>query len=417
MTLPTDAPPSLADDLRSPLASIAANLQSVRRGAADRLDGPQRRSLEEALRLCQRAAALTHQIDDRGDQGPACSRPPAIGRIKIDVTALRGAVVEGLHESVANRLRWDVDAVDVHADPVWLARTLVAAITALQSGDPGDRMAGDFVITSVDQPDRGVTLWRVSGPGRATASDRTAMVAAARAAAAGMSDLAVDRDRSMTFTTPRHNHFAIAAAFARWRLSRIGQPRRPRPAGLIQDVTDDSEIVVATGWQPRRADRVAIGSVAAGAACHRQSLERFDRALSQSVTVWEWILRIDARTWVWALDSDHRLIVPRLHDLRGTTDRSIEGLRVTWSDPAIVPVQPRRLETRLIDLIAARSLAGSAMELSVDLNRVRAGTEPIRSSDVAARRLEDELRRLAGRMRRQTGRLRLENRQLRPPGG
>ncbi len=424
--LPTDAPPGLAADLRSPLAGIAASLEWVRHQAADRLDNPQRRSLEEALRLCQRAAALTHQIDD--GLGPASTRPQtlAIRRVRIDARTLRGAVVEGLSVSLAQRLRWNLGQIDAHADPVWLARTLVRIIGAMQSAEPGNPRTGEIVIEAVDQPEQMVTRWRVSRPEPAApggpamiAAGGPAMAAAAEAAAAGMSDLVIDRDGSVTFITPNHHHFAIAAAYARWRLIGLGQSQRPRVAGLSSTATTTPEVLMSTGSRPRRPDRVAIGSLIAGAACHRRTLERLDRALSQSATVWEWIIRVDTRTWVWALDADHRLISSRLRELREVTDRPIEGLRVTWSEPAIVPVRPRSLETRLIDLIAARSLAGDlggpAMGLSIDPNRVRAGTEPIRSSDVAGRRLEAELRRMAGRMRQQTGRLRERNRQLRPP--
>jgi hypothetical protein len=148
----------------------------------------------------------------------------------------------------------------------------------------------------------------------------------------------------------------------------------------------------------------------------RQSADQFDVLLQNQLRMFDLAYRVDDRRWVWVFDANAELIVEQIEAIADAASQRINGLRLNWSDPQILPLDRRHNTAILCDLLIRESLASrspTSLQLA-DHNHVRLGTAPIAPSQVAATRLDEELRRLSERFKAQNQALRRQVKNLRP---
>jgi len=92
----------------------------------------------------------------------------------------------------------------------------------------------------------------------------------------------------------------------------------------------------------------------------------------------------------------------------------IVGARLRWSGPQIIPVDGRKMLSRVSDLLVRETLSSLTDSRYFEPDAVRMGTAPIPVSPIATARLDEELRRNSLRLKKQTSTLRRHARQMRP---
>jgi hypothetical protein len=165
---------------------------------------------------------------------------------------------------------------------------------------------------------------------------------------------------------------------------------------------------------PRCEDRIAAGILSVGAAVSREAADQFDELFQSQAQMFDFVYRVDTRRWVWVFDTDGHGVQDRIDSIIDAVAARIPEVRMSWSEPQMIPIDARRTYARLSDLLVRETLSASTSSRILDNNEVRLGTAPIVHSDVAATRLEDELRRLTGQMQSQTKRLQQQAKNLRP---
>jgi hypothetical protein len=201
---------------------------------------------------------------------------------------------------------------------------------------------------------------------------------------------------------PQQNHKAASPSSMR-------TPRRMRldPPSVEIDVSHEASA-------PRCEDRLAAGTVTVGAAVSREAADAFDQLLQSQLQMFDFVYRVNTRRWVWAFDVDTHGVQDRIDSIVDAVAASIPSVRMSWSDPQMIPVDGRRTNSRLSDLLVRETLSASVSTHVQDKNEVRLGTAPIVQSDVAADRLDAELRRLTSKLQSQTTRLQQQAKNLRP---
>lgn len=230
----------------------------------------------------------------------------------------------------------------------------------------------------------------------------------------------------VSFSTPAAGPRSIAGAWSRWRVAARVATRGPlRKPGLRSDELPGRQLDLASeagyrvrldppsieieiagdSGKPRCDDRFAAGSVVLGAAVSRANADAFNNLFQAQMQMFELAYRTDVRRWVWIFDVDTHDADGRIAMINELANSQIGGVRMAWSTPQIIPVDPRRTQIRLSDLMVRESLAASSSSPATDHNEVRLGTSPIVPSDIATLRLDAELRRLGHHMRGQTARM------------
>jgi hypothetical protein len=241
----------------------------------------------------------------------------------------------------------------------------------------------------------------------------------------------------VSFQTPAMGPRSVAAAWSRWRVAARVADRGPlqkpaRRSGVtignasIRQMNGDAKIrldppsvaidLTHPSGTPRCDDRVAAGTVTLGAAVSRQAAEDFDRLLQSQLQLFELAYQTDTRRWVWLFDVDAHGAKHRIAMIGDSANETINGVRMAWSTPQMIPIDDRRTISRLSDLLVRESLAASTSSRVADQDAVRLGSNPIVHSEAAAVRLDAELRRLSDQMKGQSARLRQQARSLRPRG-
>ncbi|MGI9472213.1 MAG: hypothetical protein ACR2NZ_11800, partial [Rubripirellula sp.] len=231
----------------------------------------------------------------------------------------------------------------------------------------------------------------------------------------------------VSFETASAGPGSIANAWSRWRVGQRGPLQSPqhREQGEMRDDSNRSQMLrldppvvkvelAHEATVPRSENRIAAGVVALGVTVPRDLADQFDRLFHDQLQMFDFAYRVDTRRWVWAFDVDAHGVQDRVDSISDTMMSRIQGMRMNWSNPQMIPVDARRTHTRLSDLLIRESLSAFTVTRPSDSDAVRLGTAPISPSTIAASRLDQELRRLTGQLKSQTRVLREQAKNLRP---
>jgi len=460
-------------DLRSPLSSIAATIEVLLSGELGDVNSIQQKTLAGALHQCQYINTLIRQWVHADHLR---SGLPRVCRRSICRGAIRQDVIEAIAPVLQRRgieLLWDGVEEGMNAlygDPVVLQRLLVNLIV---NAEKVTREGGTLLVRVEEDFDHGVARWSVidTGPGISSAmlnqlagaegnGESAADVVAESSRSSGgtglglmisrqlatllLSTLSIRSQRGqgteVSFETPLDQPAAIATSYARLREKLKGprlvpthventvadplqpdaeQPRQTdvlSPEGLASDKRFSPDGRIELGWLgpgPRRADRVVIGQVTVDRQAGGDEIEQLDVVLQETLTPFELAVRTARRTWLLVLDADHHSVAARTNQLRAAVERQLPIPSLQFGETAIVPVRRRTLQSLLVDRMTTARLAGLSTT-HTDQDTVRLGTDPLKSSPIAATRLDEELRRLSQRMRSQAQRLSRQAAALRP---
>ena len=273
----------------------------------------------------------------------------------------------------------------------------------------------------------------------------------------------------VAFETPTAGASSVAECWARWRVAYRQARDRPRPSGLKPAEADwpstracdglrlDRPAVAeasdfaggpdqgdgsgsATGRRPanseatrHRIDRPAVtvqleheavfprveqqavaGTVTVGATLPVSTADQFDSLLQSQQRLFDLVYRVDTRTWVWIFDTDHDAVSTRIEAITEWAQREIQNVRLTWSQPRVVPIDDCRTVRRISDLLVRQSLSASTVSTAGSQDEVRLGTTPLEQSPVASSRLDAEMSRLIARFSQQASVLQQQAVNLRP---
>ena len=440
-----------AHDLRSPLTTIRESIRLVRDGEFGQINPEQREYLSAALEQCDCVDQLVGEMVqlDRLKSGS-----PQVHRQSVSVVTVRDAVNETLRPWVIPRgiqILWD-GADDpnrlVFADATMLRRLLVNLVTnAIRATQDGEVIlvrlerihGGDAVRWSVI--DQGVGIGasdlhtiaeqKVSFAG----SEGLGLIICRQLAALQFSALHI-RSRlhagtEVAFETPAAGASSIAECWARWRVSYRQARQRPRPSGSNPSEAawvpstrtgdglrvDRPAVTVQLGHEavfPRVEQQSVAGTVTVGATLPVSTADQFDVLLQSQQCLFDLIYRVDTRTWVWIFDTDHDAVGARIEAITERAQQAIENLRLTWSQPRIVPIDDCRTVQRVSDLLVRQSLSASTVSTALSQDEVRLGTTPLEPSPVASSRLDAEMSRLIARFSQQARLLQQQAVNLRP---
>jgi hypothetical protein len=229
---------------------------------------------------------------------------------------------------------------------------------------------------------------------------------------------------AVSFETAAAGPRSVAQAWARWRVAYRGPlqtpQRRDQAAREPNDRTirlDPPSVLIELSHEatkPRCVDRFSAGIVSLGATVSRQAAGKFDELFQAQIQMFDFAYRVDTRRWVWGFDTDVHGVQDRIDSIADALAARIPNVRMSWSEPQMIPIDARRTHPRLSDLLIRETLSASATNHVLDGNEVRLGTAPLAPSDVAAGRLDEELRRLTGQFGSQTTKLQQQAQSLRP---
>ena len=222
---------------------------------------------------------------------------------------------------------------------------------------------------------------------------------------------------------------AVAESWAQWRISQRSPLRKPisrtqkvsqltgkiRPARHVR--VDAPTIVVelqCEGKKPFVQDRLSAGTVTLGATTPRATAEAFDELLQGQLRMFDFVYRVDTRQWVWLFDANVQQSEDRIDRISDLAKRKIDAVRLSWSDPQIIPLDSRRTASRLTDVLVRQSLSSSSDAIIQSVDAVRLGSEPIQSTPDVESRLDAELARLATRLSNQHRHLDSQAKRMRP---
>ncbi|QDT03130.1 Autoinducer 2 sensor kinase/phosphatase LuxQ [Rubripirellula lacrimiformis] len=437
-----------AHDLRSPLTAVREAIRLVHDGDLGAISIDQRGCLAAAIDQCN---CIDQMVGEMVQLERLRSGMPRANRSWIDVAEVRRVVDDTLQPWAVPRnidVLWDAAenaGAIVFADASILRRLIVNLVTnAIRASRDGSTVLIRLQRSRGDE----MLLWSVVDQGAGISERDIRQIADRQVSLSGGEGLGLTICRQLaavhfsslklrsrlgygtevSFQTPALGPRSVAGAWARWRVEARGELHQPsqhhhRADGMQADDAvervrlDPPSVAVEisqTTAHPRCEDRMAAGTVTLGAAVSRQAADAFDQCLQSQLQLFELVYRVDSRRWVWVFDTDAHSVDARIALVSDHAKSQVDGIRMAWSAPQMIPVDARRTEARLSDLMVRETLAASASARGVDQNDVRLGAAPIVHSEAAAARLDAELRRLSDQMRGQTLRLRQQARNLRP---
>ncbi|MGB7324288.1 MAG: HAMP domain-containing sensor histidine kinase [Rubripirellula sp.] len=442
-----------AHDLRSPLSSVRESIQLIHNGDLGSINEEQRGYLSSAIDQCNCIDQMVGemvQLERLRTGTPRALRgwtPVANIRRQVDDAIRSWAVPRGID------VLWDSadnDDAAIFADEAMIRRLVVnLATNAIRASREGSSVLIRLMRTDSDE----MIQWSVIDQGAGISERDIYRIADRQVSFDGGEGLGLSICRQLSavhfsslhirsrlgegtevsFSTPAMGPRSVAGAWSRWRVAarvaergplqkpghrRLSQSSARKLADTENRVRLDPpsvaiEITSETA-KPRCEDRIAAGVVTLGAAVSRENADAFDRLLQTQMQMFELAYRTDTRRWVWVFDVDAHGVDDRIAMINDMATNQIGGVRMAWTPPQMIPVDERRTESRLSDLMVRESLAASKSSTVTDQNEVRLGSSPLVHSDAAAARLDAELRRLSSQMRSQTSRLRQQARNLRP---
>ena len=167
------------------------------------------------------------------------------------------------------------------------------------------------------------------------------------------------------------------------------------------------------GTRPQFVDRISAGIVTLGAATTMEMANSFDVILQNESRMFDLVYRVDARQWVWVFDADVRHAEGRIDTIGDKAARKVPGIRLSWSDPQVIPLDRRRTASRLSDLLVRQSLVTTKANVT-QTDEVRLGKKRIGESEIATQRLDVEMERLRARLSTRSTSLQKQSTRLRP---
>ena len=442
-----------AHDLRSPLTAVRESIRLVRDGDLGPVNDDQQGCLESAIDQC---GCMEQMVGEMVQLERLRTGMPRVHRQWVSVEQVRRLVDESLRPWAEPRnlnVLWDGaddPSLNVYADPAMLRRLVVnLATNAIRAS-----AEGGFVLIRLARIRHGEAIrWSVVDRGRGISEDEMRNVSDRAVSYAGGEGLGLSISRQLaalqfsslkmrsrlgkgtevTFETAAAGPRSVASLWTRWRLSfqsstdaassiRPAQSPPRETTAEIRDPKGERHIrldppVVAVSLRheattPRSDERVAVGVVSLGATVSRAASEQFDKQLQSQLQMFDLVYRTEQRRWVWCLDADD--IDQRIDLITDVIHSQIPGIRMTWSDPQMVPLDDRRTGWRLCDLMVREALAASNNMQGFEADDVRPGTPPLSPSAKASTRLDAELARLTSDLRSQTDKLLHQARNLRP---
>ncbi len=445
-----------AHDLRSPLTTIRESVRLVHDGELGPINAQQQHYLAAAVDQCN---CLEQLVGELVQLERLRTGLPRAHRRWISVASVRDAISETLRPWAlprAIRILWDgADDPDVKifADPSMIRRLVVNLV----SNAIRVTAEGESVLIRIEPTRNGSTLrWTVvdQGPGISSANlkeitersvslgggEGLGLTICRQLSALHFSNLRIESrvgtGTAVSFETATGGPGSVAESWTRWRVGQRGALQRPvrrdpvRRDPVRRDIVSGPETKVrlprqmridnpasvielaCEGSEPEFDNRIAAGSVRLGAAMPGPAAEAFDLALQTDLRMFDLVYRIDARNWIWVFDADVRAAEQRMNEIEKSARQQIDNLRLSWSEPQVIGLDPQRTASRLSDLLVRHTL--SSAKTPVPENPEVVWEAPVPQSPVATERLEEELRRLSQRLNLQSQQIVQQAARIRP---
>ena len=428
-----------AHDLRSPLTTVRESIRLVQQGEMGELNDDQETMLAAAIDQCD---CMSQMIREMVQLERLRTGAPRADRRWISLDQVRSTVDETLRPWTVPRnidLLWDIvtdSSARVYADVSMIRRLIVnLVVNAIRVSHEGQCV----LIRMVRSRDNEMIECGVvdQGPGMSAAelrdlsSDRGLASASGEGlglticrqlAAVHFSSLKL-RSRpgdgtEVSFLLPASGPHAVATAWVNWRMALQDVRTKPKRVFTHGDSRAAESVVTTvelnhTASKPRYADCLSSAIVTLGAAVSREATQAFETTLQNRLQMFELAYKIDQRRWVVMMDADIEAAATKISDISDLMNETNGGVRTSWTDPQLIPLDRRRAISRVSDLLVREELAACSSTRVLDRNEVRPGTAPIAASPIATERLESELSRLAGQMQLQTERLRQQVKNIR----
>jgi hypothetical protein len=436
-----------AHDLRSPLTAVRESMRLVRDGDLGPINLDQHDCLNLAIEQC---GCIEQMVGEMVQLERLRGGTPRVQRQWVSVSEIRRMVDETVQRWASPRnvnVLWDgadEPAMAVYADPIMLRRLLVnLATNAIRAS-----VEGAFVLIRLAPLRRGETIcWSVIDRGRGISENQMRCVgdrevsfaggeglglAISRQLAASMFSFLKIRSRlgkgtEVSFETAASGPRSVASHWSRWRcafqsadqkmVSRdecLVELNRAAPNQIRFDSPSISVSLAHDGARPRCEDGFTAGVVSVGGTVSKEAADRFDAVFQSHLALFELAYRVDDRRWIWCLDADEPAIADRMATLTESINAAIPGIRLKWSAPHTITLDPRRTSRWMNDLLVRQSLVGDVIPTRFDSDEVRLGASPMVSSSIAADRLDAELARLTSTFRSQSRQLQIQAKNLRP---
>ena len=436
-----------AHDLRSPLTTVRESIRLVHDGDVGAITADQQVCLASAIDQCD---CMDQMIGEMVQLERLRTGTPRVNRRWVPVSQIRQAIDETLRPWAMPRqieVLWDgADdlTAKVFADAMMLRRLVVNLVT----NSIRETAEGGNVLIRLQMPRDGEAIrWSVVDQGRGISESNMQRIADRQVTFGGGEGLGLSICRQLaalhfstlrirsrlgsgtevSFETAAAGPRSVAELWSNWRVAQRGPLQKPQHSRDAESPSsartsrrmrlDPPAVEIEVSHEasaPRCEDRLSAGIVSVGAAVSREAVDAFDQLLQSQLQMFDFVYRVDTRRWVWAFDVDAHGVQDRIDSIVDAAEAKIPSLRMSWSDPSTIPVDGRRTNSRLTDLLVRETLSASASTHVRDNNEVRLGTPPIAHSDIAAERLDAEIRRLTSKLQSQTEKLRQQARNLRP---
>lgn len=438
-----------AHDLRAPLATIRESVRLVQGGDLGKLTQDQQSCLTAAIDQCD---CVDQMVGEMIQLERLQTGVPRVRREWIEIQAAQDAINETLKPWVLPRnisVLWDVaeDASQrIFADASMIRRLVVNLVAnAIRETPEG----GNVLIRVQPVLGKRALQWSVVDHGRGISETEMQEISQRQVSGSGGEGLGLSICRQLSalhfsplriesrqgtgtavsFETIVGGPKAVAESWAQWRISQRSPLRKPisrtqkvsqltgkiRPARHVR--VDAPTIVVelqCEGKKPFVQDRLSAGTVTLGATTPRATAEAFDELLQGQLRMFDFVYRVDTRQWVWLFDANVQQSEDRIDRISDLAKRKIDAVRLSWSDPQIIPLDSRRTASRLTDVLVRQSLSSSSDAIIQSVDAVRLGSEPIQSTPDVESRLDAELARLATRLSNQHRHLDSQAKRMRP---
>ena len=437
-----------AHDLRAPLTTIRESVRIVRDGDLGDVTPGQQICLDSAIDQCD---CMEQMIGEMVQVERLRTGTPRIQRRWVSIVDVRKAITETLRPWVLPReidVVWDgVDepAVMIFADPSMIRRLIVNLVTnALRV----TRQGGQVMIRAKRLDDRQTLRWSVIDTGNGLNQEELEQIAERQVSFSGGEGLGLSICRQLaavhfsklsvqsrigigtevSFESAAAGPRSVAELWSRWRVDQlIASNHRPTQATWLNQPQSEAgsnrsvrldppsyRVELAhEAVRPRCPKACAAGTVSLGATVNRDAADGFDKLLQSRCFLFDFVYRVETRRWVWVMDTPRESVDERIESINTAAVASSSNLRLRWSDAQIIPIDSHRTVTRLSDLLVRETLFAATSDRIADNNEVRLGTQPIKPSNVAADRLDEELARLSAQMKSQTGKLKQQAKNLR----
>ena len=435
-----------AHDIRSPLATVREAVRLVHDGDLGELSLGQKACLAAAM---DQVNCVDQMVGEMVQLERLRTGVPRVRRTWVSVSEIKSTISETLRPWAMPRninVIWDIvhnESTRVFADPSMIRRLVVNLVAnAIR-----ETAEGGSVLVRVQSIRGGEALqWSVVDQGRGISEVEMQEIAERQVTMGGGEGLGLSICRQLSalhfsslrlesrkgtgtavsFETAAGSPTSVAECWARWRVGQREPLRKPvsrqqeqssakiSPPRRVRVDTPTAFVELASeGAVPVSQDRVAAGTVMLGAAMPTETIDAFDVLLQGQARMFDFIYRVDSRQWVWVFDADVRQAEGRIDTINEEASKKIKDIRLSWSDPQVIPLDQRRTAGRLGDLLVRQSLSAATVYFddAEPIERVAGGIEP---STVPADRLDKELHRLSGRLKTQTQRLHAQSRRLRP---